>query len=130
MNCVNKNSKEFKFLARKFDLDANTLELIVHQYQAEVHSEEDFPSDLFIQEYLGNTQYVEKGKSIRALWKKEYASPKEFLTLEQLETAKTEALKFFPSEAIVCYKNHKGNFILNVKEPVTTIQNVPLKSSV
>ena len=57
MSCVNKSSKEFKDLASKHGISANTLELITHKYWLETGSEENFPTDVYIQAQLGNNSY-------------------------------------------------------------------------
>ena len=118
MGCVNRSSKEFKQLAQTNNVDANTLELITHKYWLERGSEDLFPTDLYIQAQLGNTQYQEPGQSVRELWQKQYSHPQEYSSLEQLQIAHREAMKFFPQSALVHYKDAKGNFVLSVKQPV------------
>lgn len=123
MGCVNIKSKEFRNLAAKNNTDSNTLELITHKYWIEKGSEELFPTDFYIQAQLGNAQYKEPGKSVRELWKTNYSTPKVFSTMEELQAAQQEALRFFPSSALVHYKNAEGKYVLNVKQPVTRINN-------
>lgn len=118
MGCVNKSSKEFKALAARNNLADNTLELITHKYWLETGNETLFPTDVYIQAQLGNTQYQESGKSVRELWGKMYNTPQEFKSLNQLQAARKEASRFFPQSAIVHYRNAKGNYVLSVKRPV------------
>lgn len=118
MGCVNKSSKEFKDLAARNNLADNTLELITHKYWLETGNETLFPTDVYIQAQLGNTQYQESGKSVRELWRKMYSTPQEFHSLSELQAARKEASRFFPQSAIVHYKNAMGNYVLSVKRPV------------
>lgn len=118
MGCVNKSSKEFKALAARNNLADNALELITHKYWLETGNETLFPTDVYIQAQLGNTQYQESGKSVRELWGKMYNSPQEFHSLSELQAARKEASRFFPQSAIVHYRNAKGNYVLSVKRPV------------
>lgn len=118
MGCVNKSSKEFKNLAARNNLADNTLELITHKYWLETGNETLFPTDVYIQAQLGNTQYQESGKSVRELWGKMYNTPQEFKSLSQLQVARKEASRFFPQSAIIHYRNTIGNYVLSVKRPV------------
>lgn len=118
MGCVNKSSKEFKDLAARNNLADNTLELITHKYWLETGNETLFPTDVYIQAQLGNTQYQESGKSVIELWRKMYSTPQEFHSLSELQTARKEASRFFPQSAIVHYRNAIGNYVLSVKRPV------------
>ena len=118
MGCVNKSSKEFKNLAARNNLADNVLELITHKYWLETGNETLFPTDVYIQAQLGNTQYQESGKSVIELWRKMYSTPQEFHSLSELQAARKEASRFFPQSAIVHYRNVKGNYVLSVKRPV------------
>lgn len=122
MGCVNISSNEFKALAQRNGISESTLELITHKYWMETGNEESFPSDVYIQAQTGNAQYLEKGDAIIKLWDRKYKTPQEFKTLEELQTAQDEALKFFPPEALVHYRNSKSTFTLVVKEPVKKIR--------
>lgn len=118
MGCVNISSKEFKNLSTRNNVNSNTLELITHKYWLETGNETLFPTDVYIQAQLGNTQYQESGKSVRELWGKMYSTPQEFHSLSELQTARKEASRFFPQSAIVHYRNAMGNYVLSVKRPV------------
>lgn len=118
MSCVNKSSKEFKDLASKHGISANALELITHKYWLEIGSEENFPTDVYIQAQLGNNSYQENITSVRKLWDESYSSPKEYNSFEEVDKAYNEALKYFPKGAVVYYKNDKGRYILSVRKPV------------
>lgn len=121
MGCVNKSSKEFKDLAARNNLADNTLELITHKYWLETGNETLFPTDVYIQAQLGNTQYQESGKSVRELWRKIYNTPQEFKSLSELQAARKEASRFFPQSAIIHYRNTIGNYVLSVKRPVEKV---------
>lgn len=121
MGCVNKSSKEFKDLAARNNLADNTLELITHKYWLETGNETLFPTDVYIQAQLGNTQYQESGKSVRELWRKMYNTPQEFKSLSELQAARKEASRFFPQSAIIHYRNIIGNYVLSVKRPVEKV---------
>lgn len=118
MSCVNKSSKEFKDLTSKHGISANALELITHKYWLETGSEENFPTDVYIQAQLGNNSYQENIASVRKLWDESYGSPKEYNSFEEVDKAYNEALKYFPKGAVVYYKNDKGRYILSVRKPV------------
>lgn len=121
MGCVNRSSKEFKNLSTRNNVDSNTLELITHKYWLEAGNETLFPTDVYIQAQLGNTNYQESGKSVRKLWEMRYNAPQEFKSLRELQVARKEASNFFPQSAIIHYKNAKGNYVLSVKRPVETV---------
>lgn len=121
MGCVNRSSKEFKNLSTRNNVDSNTLELITHKYWLEAGNETLFPTDVYIQAQLGNTNYQESGKSVRKLWEMRYNAPQEFKSLRELQVARKEASNFFPQSAIVHYRNAKGNYVLSVKRPVETV---------
>ena len=121
MGCVNRSSKEFKNLSARNNVDSNTLELITHKYWLEAGNETLFPTDVYIQAQLGNTNYQESGKSVRKLWEMRYNAPQEFKSLRELQIARKEASNFFPQSAIVHYRNAKGNYVLSVKRPVETV---------
>lgn len=118
MSCVNKSSREFKDLASKHGISANALELITHKYWLEIGSEENFPTDVYIQAQLGNNSYQENITSVRKLWDESYSSTKEYNSFEEIDKAYNEALKYFPKGAVVYYKNDKGRYILSVRKPV------------
>ena len=121
MGCVNKSSKEFKDLAAKHNIDSNTLELITHKYWLQTGNETLFPTDIYIQHQLGNTLYQESSKAVKELWEMKYSTPTEYSTRDSLQSAKNVALQYFPEEAVVSYKNAKGDFVLSIKKPVEKI---------
>ena len=121
MSCVNRSSKEFKFLAEHNDLSINALELITHKYWLENKTEDYFPSDVYIQAQLGKIPYEEPTKVVRDLWDLKYKEPQEYTSLEELQEARTEALKYFPEEAITYHKNFKDNYVLVVRKPMTKL---------
>ena len=123
MGCVNKSSHEFKNLAARFNLADNQLELIIHKYWLETGNETLFPTDVYIQTQLGQTQYEESGKSVRKLWSLRYSSPQEFSSYAALHSAYNEALRYFPLSAVSWYRNANNNFVLSVKQPVAKINH-------
>ena len=118
MSCVNRSSKEFKFLAEHNDLSINALELITHKYWIENKTEDYFPSDVYIQAQLGKIPYEEPSKTVRELWKLKYEKPQEYTSLETLEDARREALRYFPEEAVTYHRNFKDNYVLVVRKPL------------
>lgn len=112
-NCINKSSKEFKFLAEKFNVSTDSLAEIIYKYYEEKKSEEEFPSDIYIQAQLGQTQYADLNHVAKIVWDKWYADPQPFS-----ENVKERALTFFPAKAVVIYKDSNNKLVLAVKEPV------------
>lgn len=121
MSCVNRSSKEFKFLAERNNLSINALELITHKYWLENKTEDYFPSDVYIQAQLGKIPYEESSKPVRDLWEMEYKEPQIFKTLEALEDARREALRYFPEEAVTYHMNFKDNFVMIVRKPMARL---------
>ena len=118
MSCVNRSSKEFKFLAERNNLSINALELITHKYWLENKTEDYFPSDVYIQAQLGKIPYEEPSKPVRDLWEMKYKEPQTFKTLEALEDARNEALRYFPEEAVTYHMDFKDNFVMVVRKPI------------
>ena len=118
MVCVDKNSPEFMRLARKMNLDSNILEQIIHKYYRESGQEDVFPSDIYINAQLGNTEYEESMPTVRSFWQASYQEPKVFSNEEESNIAWVQATNYFPKDAIVRYKDADGNFVLRVKKPV------------
>lgn len=121
MSCVNRSSKEFKFLAEHNDLSINALELITHKYWIENKTEDYFPSDVYIQAQLGKIPYEEPFRTVRELWDLKYKEPQEYASLETLEDARREALRYFPEEAITYHRNFKDNYVLVVRKPLAKL---------
>lgn len=118
MGCVNKSSREFKDTAARNGVSDNTLELIVHKYWMTTGNEESFPSDLYIQAQLGNTMYQEPIKEVREVWNLDYSTPRTYDTVDEVQLAVREALKYFPLNAVMYYRNAEGGFTLSVRRPV------------
>ena len=123
MGCVNRSSKEFKDLAQKHNVSSNKLELITHKYWLETGNETLFPTDVYIQAQLGNTSYHEPGQAVRKLWQQRYSSAKTFSSMQELKKAKREAAKYFPSAAIVSYKDANNHYVLSIKRPVEKVSH-------
>lgn len=96
MKCVNRNHKDFKFLAEYNDVSLDLLELITHKYWLETGSEDNFPSTMYIQGQLGKGQYEEHNNNVINLWKKNYSQSQEFTSKTEAEAAYSNALRFFP----------------------------------
>lgn len=118
MVCVDKNSPEFIRLARKMNLDSNKLEQIIHKYYRESGQEDVFPSDIYINAQLGNTEYEESMPTVRNFWQASYQEPKVFSNENESNKTWVQAINYFPKEAIVRYKDADGNFVLRVRKPV------------
>ena len=124
MPCVNTNSKEFKYLAQHFDVDAATLNQIVQKYWAETGSVESFPTKTYVEAQLGKFPYLENSSlfgKLKQLWDVKYRTSPTFTSVESAISAKQEAEKFFPSKVIHVYKNNSSKYILSVQEPVSKI---------
>ena len=87
MKCVNRSSKDFKFLAQHYDVSVGTLEYITHKYWQETGSEDYFPSEIYIKKQIGRGQYEEHNKDVKDLWESSYSTPQEFQSREALESA-------------------------------------------
>lgn len=124
MKCVYTKSKDFKKLAEHYNVSINQLEQIVHKYWIETNKEDWFPTDIYVNSQIGKIPYYEKISEAKEIWDKEYSSPKEFISIDEYEKAKNQALKFFPAEAVVSYKNSEGNFTLAVRQPVGSINEI------
>lgn len=121
MGCVNVSSKDFIRLARNSHVSKEALEVITHKYWIERGSEELFPTNVYIQAQLGNTEYIEKSKNVKELWQSDYSIPKTFGTFEEVKRAAEYAAKFFPKEAIEYYKDNKGDYVLSIRKPVSKL---------
>lgn len=117
MSCVNTNSKAFKDLARHYNIDVNSLELITHKYWLETGSEEGFPTKLYMDAQRGLLPYYEKSSAVRDLWERKYKEPIEVTTEKELANEISEAEKYFPKSAIVFYTNNSGKYVLRIREP-------------
>lgn len=130
MICVNRANKEFKDLAAMNDISINTMELITHKYWKQTGKEDQFPPSLYIQTQLGQYQYKEPIQEVRTIYNREYKQPHVYDTLEELDAARKEALKYFPREAASFYINSQGKYVLNIKEPVQEFDDIPMKKEV
>lgn len=118
MLCVNRNHPEFKKLASDNNINIDALEIITHKYWLATGDVYHYPSRLYIQAQIGNIPYVEKVPEIRKLWEERYSYPQTFSSVKSVLEAKAEALKYFPSNAIVWYKDNNGNYKLVIRKPV------------
>jgi len=118
MECVNISSSQFKKLAKRNNINTETLEMLVHQYWIETGSDEFYPTDVYIQAKLGNVRYEEPIEAVRKLWNIKYNTPQEFKTLKEAQKAMAKALKVFPKEAVTYHITEEGNYVLTVKQPV------------
>jgi hypothetical protein len=77
---------------------------------------------MYIQGQLGKGQYEEHSDNVINLWKKNYSQSQEFTSKTKAEAAYSNALRFFPSSAVVLHKNFVNNYILTVKKPVNNVK--------
>lgn len=122
MGCINKSSREFKFLAEKFKVSSDTLAKIIYKYYQQTSSEDVFPSDVYIQTQLGQTQYEDTNPSAEIVWNKWYKEPQRFNNFFDFKKAKDRALTFFPAHAVIEYTDNENKQVLVIKQPVEKIE--------
>lgn len=122
MKCVNTRHKGFKYLAERNNLSVETLEQITHKYWIENKTDEYFPTDIYIQAQLGKIPYQESSENVIKLWERDYKEPKTFKSFEELEEARTEALRFFPEMAVTYHKGYNGDYVLTIRKPLKNLK--------
>ena len=127
-SCVNTRSKEFKNLCSKYDVSSEKMELLIHQYWNERNSDTEYPSNAYIEAYLGKSPYQESIDSVVKIWEKDYSKSKIFNSDKELKEAQNKAARFFPSEAIVSYTNNQGKYVLTIRKPVKNIKEAYRKA--
>lgn len=121
-SCVNKLSKEFKGLCSKFNVSPNTMELIIHKYWDERHSDRFYPSDAYIDAQLGNFPYKETLDAVIRVWNQKYTKPQVFKSSHDFIKARNEALRIFPNDALVSYRDSNKNFVFRIRKPVKNLK--------
>lgn len=121
-SCVNKLSKEFKGLCSKFNVSPNTMELIIHKYWDERHSDRFYPSDAYIDAQLGNSPYKETLDAVIRVWNQKYTKPQVFKSSHDFIKARNEALRIFPNDALVSYRDSNKNFVFRIRKPVKNLK--------
>lgn len=121
-SCVNKLSKEFKGLCSKFNVSPNTMELIIHKYWDERHNDRFYPSDAYIDAQLGNSPYKETLDAVIRVWNQKYTKPQVFKSSHDFIKARNEALKIFPNDALVSYRDSNKNFVFRIRKPVKNLK--------
>lgn len=121
-SCVNKLSKEFKGLCSKFNVSPNTMELIIHKYWDERHNDRFYPSDAYIDAQLGNSPYKETLDAVIRVWNQKYTKPQVFKSSHDFIKARNEALRIFPNDALVSYRDSNKNFVFRIRKPVKNLK--------
>ena len=116
VHCINLKDKDFLNISKRLNISPANLEDIIHKYQYENDTDE-YPSDDYIKAALEGTRTTVSQEQAD-LWERYYQKPKRFKTLQELNRAKQEALKFFRKEAISEYTDADGNYVLKVAEPI------------
>lgn len=121
-SCVNKLSKEFKSLCSKFNVSHSTMELIIHKYWDERHNDRFYPSDAYIDAQLGNSPYKETLDAVIRVWNQKYTKPQVFKSSHDFIKARNEALRIFPNDALVSYRDSNKNFVFRIRKPVKNLK--------
>ena len=120
VHCINPKSKDFLNISKRLNISPANLEDIIHKYQYENDTDE-YPSDDYIKSALEGTRTT-MSQEQADLWERYYQKPKRFKTLQELNRAKQNALKFFRKEAISEYVDADGNYVLKVAKAKNTRQ--------
>ena len=120
VHCINPKSKDFLNISKRLNISPANLEDIIHKYQYENDTDE-YPSDDYIKAALEGTRTT-MSQEQADLWERYYQKPKRFKTLQELNRAKQNALKFFRKEAISEYVDADGNYVLKVAKAKNTRQ--------
>ena len=120
VHCINPKSKDFLNISKRLNISPANLEDIIHKYQYENDTDE-YPSDDYIKAALEGTRTT-MSQEQADLWERYYQKPKRFKTLQELNRAKQNALKFFRKEAISEYIDADGNYVLKVAKAKNTRQ--------
>ena len=116
--CVNIKSSQFKETAKRLDISEGQLEEIVHKYMNSEGTENQFPSDDYIQQQVSGKSNTSASESQVRLRSEKYSKPQVFDTQDALQAAKTEALRYFDESSIGVKKTLDGKYELRVSEQV------------
>ena len=115
MSCVNTSSKEFKYLLNKVDISSPMLELIIHKRQ-NAENNDRFPTVEEVNNLLKPKPF-EGNKDIIELWRKQYSSPINCLTLEMANVEATNAKKFFGDNSVSIIEKKNNTYDVVVGRP-------------
>lgn len=118
--CVNTKSPQFKETASRLGISEGQLELIAHKYGNQEGTYGQFPSDNYIVAQMLGTPELNADESIVRLWNTEYQQAQVFDSVEELEKARAEALKYFDESSVRVTTLQSGKMMLNVAEPNST----------
>ena len=116
--CVNTHSKQFKETAKRLNISEGQLELIAHEYGNLEGMNGEFPSDEYIQSKFEGKPLQNASQATIDIWNLRYSTSQLFNTREEYESAKLEAMQYFPESSIGDKKTFDGKYELSVAEPV------------
>lgn len=116
--CVNKSSKEFKTLAKDFDISESFLESLIYNYRVEEGSPEVFPPVSYIQSQLEGIPEETDSSAIIDLWDRDYSNPITVQSYEEAKNVKAGALKYFKDSSIKIISNNTGGYRISVAKPI------------
>lgn len=116
--CVNTHSKQFKETAKRLNISEGQLELIAHEYGNLEGMNGEFPSDEYIQSKFEGKPLQNASQVTIDIWNLRYSTPQLFNTREEYESAKLEAMQYFPESSIGDKKTFDGKYELSIAEPV------------
>lgn len=114
--CIDSNSPLFKETAKRLGVSEFELEQIAYKYGNQEGTFGKFPSDEVIKASLNGVPNYNASKAQAKLWKLRYSTPREFDTIEELNEAKQEALRYFNDESVRFFLNSDGKYELRVGE--------------
>ena len=128
--CVNRSSKEFKTLAKDFDISDSFLESLIYNYRVEEGSPEAFPPVSYIQSQLEGIPEETDSSAIIDLWNRDYSNPITVQSYEEAKNVKAGASKYFKDSSIKIIPNNTGGYRISVAKPTDkkyedTIQSDP-----
>lgn len=116
--CVNKSSKEFKTVAKDFDISESFLESLIYNYRVEEGSPEVFPPVSYIQSQLEGIPEETDSSAIIDLWDRDYSNPITVQSYEEAKNVKARALKYFKDSSIKIIPNNTGGYRISVAKPI------------
>ena len=116
--CVNRSSKEFKTLAKDFDISESFLESLIYNYRMEEGSPEAFPPISYIQSQLEGIPEETDSSAIIDLWNRDYSNPITVQSYEEAKNVKAGALKYFKASSIKIIPNNTGGYRISVAKPI------------
>ena len=114
--CIDSNSPLFKETAKRLGVSEFELEQIAYKYGNQEGTFGEFPSDEYIKSNLDGVPNYNASEAQAKLWKLRYATPREFDTIEELNEAKQDALRYFNEDSVRYFLNSDGKYELRVGE--------------